>query len=161
MVVLACLAASPLRGQQPAPCTDDPEHAAFDFWLGEWDVFVGDGQRAGTNRIEKAERGCLVIEHWTGAGGGTGTSMNFYDPARGLWRQVWVSSNGVLIEIEGGIRDGSMVLQGTLTDVAGEQTPFRGTWTPLDDGAVRQHFEISEAGDGTWSTWFDGRYVRR
>jgi hypothetical protein len=71
-----------------------------------------------------------------------------------------VSSNGVVIDIEGGLRDGSMILSGRLTNPAGESRPFRGTWTPNADGSVRQRFEISEDGR-TWSTWFDGRYVRR
>jgi hypothetical protein len=31
------------------------------------------------------------VENWTGAQGGTGTSLNFYSPVAGLWRQVWVS----------------------------------------------------------------------
>jgi hypothetical protein len=76
--------------------------ADFDFWVGEWDVTVPDGRRAGTNHIEKMERGCLLVERWTGAVGGTGMSMNYYDPAKARWLQLWVSSNGVVIEIEGG-----------------------------------------------------------
>jgi len=155
--------AAPLAAQNapPTPCQDSARFGEFDFWVGEWDVFVGNGSRAGTNRIEKVEQGCLVIEHWNGAGGGTGTSVNFYDPGRRVWRQLWVSSGDVVIEIEGGLRDGSMVLEGTLTDTQGQSQPFRGTWTPGPDGSVRQHFEISQDDGATWSTWFDGRYVRR
>lgn len=160
---LALLAVStPVAAQNapPAPCQDSARFAEFDFWVGKWDVFIRDGTQAGTNRIEKIERGCLLVEHWTGAAGGTGKSFNFYDPGRRAWRQVWVSSADVIIEIEGGLRDGSMILEGTLTDTRGRSQPFRGTWTPNPDGSVRQHFEISEDG-ATWSTWFDGRYVRR
>ena len=147
----------------PEPACEDGagRYADFDFWVGEWDVFQQDGRQAGTNRIERAERGCLLIERWTGARGGTGTSINFYDPARELWRQVWVSFDGTVIEIEGGLRDGSMVLEGLLVGRGGGSQPFRGTWTPHDDGSVRQHFEISSDGGRTWATWFDGRYVRR
>jgi hypothetical protein len=157
------LSAAPATAQTPppAPCETGGRYADFDFWVGEWDVSDTDGRLAGTNRIERVERGCLLIERWTGAGGGTGTSMNYYDPAKARWLQRWVSSNGVVIVIEGGLRDGSMVLAGALINADGTSQPFRGTWTPNADGSVRQHFEISADGGQTWANWFDGRYVRR
>lgn len=161
LALLLSLAASTAVAQTPpTPCAAGAHFDDFDFWVGRWDVFVGDGSQAGTNRIEKTERDCLLVESWSGAGGGTGTSINFYDPGRELWRQIWVSSNGIVIEIEGGLRNGSMVLEGTLTDAAGRSQPFRGTWTPNADGSVRQHFEISQDEGRSWATWFDGRYVR-
>jgi hypothetical protein len=164
LLVLAALAAAGPAATQdapPTPCTTGGVYDDFDFWVGDWDVFVPNGDQAGTNSIEKIEAGCLLLENWTGAAGGTGKSINFYDAARDVWRQVWVSSNGVLIEIEGGLRDGSMVLEGTLTDAGGGSQPFRGTWTPNEDGSVRQHFEISNTDGLGWATWFDGRYVRQ
>ena len=39
-----------------------------------------------------------------------------------------------------------------------QRQPFRGTWTPLEDGVVRQHFEQSGDDGATWTTWFDGYY---
>jgi hypothetical protein len=162
VTVAVLLTALPLAAQvPPAPCEDGGRYADFDFWVGEWDVFAPNDQQAGTNRIEKTERGCLIVEHWTGAAGGTGTSVNFYDPTRTRWRQLWVSANGVVIDIEGGLRDGSMRLAGALINAAGQRRPFRGTWTPNADGSVRQHFEISADEGRTWTTWFDGRYVPR
>jgi len=164
LALVGVLAAAPAAAQDapPAPCqADQAPYTDFDFWLGAWDVFVPNGDLAGTNRVEKIERGCLLLENWTGSAGGTGKSINFFDPARARWRQVWVSADGVVIEIEGGLRGASMVLDGTLTNAEGETRPFKGTWTPNEDGSVRQHFEISEDRGGTWATWFDGRYVPR
>jgi hypothetical protein len=161
-LALGLSAATALHAQTPppTPCEVGAPYTDFDFWIGDWDVFA-QGGLAGTNRIEKTEHGCLLVEHWTGAGGGTGTSVNFYDPGRERWRQVWVSSSSGVIEIEGGLRDGAMVLEGTLVSAAGQSQPFRGAWTPNADGSVRQHFEVSSDGGRTWTTWFDGRYVRR
>ncbi len=34
----------------------------------------------------------------------------------------------------------------------------RMTWTPLDNGYVRQHWEVTSDGGTTWSTAFDGEY---
>jgi hypothetical protein len=160
-VLGASTASADAQAPPAAPCETGDRHAEFDFWVGEWDVYMPDGRQAGTNRIEKAERGCLLVEHWSGAGGVTGTSVNFYDPARALWRQLWVSVDGGLIEIEGGLRGGSMILEGFLIGPDGSRQTFRGAWTPNADGSVRQHFETSGDGGRTWETWFDGRYVRR
>ena len=41
----------------------------------------------------------------------------------------------------------------------GQVTKHRITWTPNDTGGLRQHWE-SSAGDGKWSTTFDGAYTR-
>jgi len=140
------------------PCEYIPEFQQFDFWLGNWQVLGPDGSFQGTNRIEKTQGGCLVLENWQGAGGSTGTSMNFYDPHAGEWVQVWVSP-AVQLTIRGGIVDGSMVLTGHVYYVQnGDRRPFRGTWTPLAEGVVRQHFEESQDGGQTWKTWFDGYY---
>lgn len=140
------------------PCEHIPEFSQFDFWVGDWRVLDPNGTLQGTNRIEKIEGGCLLLEHWNSAGGSTGTSMNFYDLRAGEWVQIWVSP-GLQLEIRGGLVDGSMVLTGHIYYVqSGDQKPFRGTWTPLDDGVVRQHFEESSDGGETWVTWFDGYY---
>jgi hypothetical protein len=134
-------------------------YRAFDFWLGRWDVHLEDGRLAGTNRIESAAQGCLIREAWTGQGGGQGFSMSFYDPAADRWRQVWVSG-GSLIEIAGGLDDQSMVLSGEITDRrTGDVRPFRGRWTPLPDGRVRQFFEEYQDDKG-WQSWFDGIYTK-
>jgi hypothetical protein len=161
-LVWAALAASPALAQNapPRPCESGGHYEDFDFWVGEWNVFTPDGRKAGTNRIDKTENGCLILERWTGAGGGTGTSVNYYDPSRETWAQLWVSGNGVVIKIEGELRDGSMVLEGVLIKPGGDSQPFRGTWTPNPDGSVRQFFEISTDQGATWTSWFDGRYVR-
>ena len=47
-----------------------------------------------------------------------------------------------------------------LAQTRGTVKAFRGTWTPNPDGSVRQHFEISADDGATWTTWFDGKYVR-
>ena len=143
------------------PCEYDERFRQFDFWIGHWEVTGAQGQVAGTNKIEKAEQGCMLLERWTGRSGGTGTSMNYYDTAKGKWVQVWVASAGYSIHIEGGLEDGKMRLVGELIGGDGSATPFRGTWTPLDDGRVRQFFEQSTDEGKTWTPWFDGYYARK
>ena len=143
-----------------APCEYDPRFSEFDFWVGRWAVRDRAGNPQGENRIEKAERGCVLVERWSGTTGGTGISMNYFDPAAGQWVQVWVSPT-LQIDIRGGLEDGAMRLLGTVFYLHNDQRlPFRGTWTPQPDGVVRQHFEQSTDDGETWATWFDGYYPR-
>jgi tetratricopeptide (TPR) repeat protein len=141
-----------------APCEFDKTFRQFDFWIGDWRVVDGSGAFQGTNKIEKLENGCLLVEKWSSANGSTGTSMNFYDAAAGQWVQLWVSPT-IQIDIRGGLEGQSMILTGNIHYLQSEQDfVFRGTWTPQAEGVVRQHFEQSADRGGTWTTWFDGYY---
>jgi hypothetical protein len=54
-----------------------------------------------------------------------------------------------------------MLLVGQIHHVAsGTTQPFRGFWSLLEDGRVRQLFEPSNDGGVTWTTWFEGYYTR-
>ena len=164
-VLLLAGGSADLSAQNAPPSCEELEvHRQWDFWIGEWDVVVNDSTRtqAGSNTITAMHTGCALSENWVGASGSTGSSINFYDGARGVWRQVWVAP-AYVIEIEGGLSDdGAMVLTGELrTFVSKTTSPFRGTWRELEDGVVNQLFEIANPETGEWTVWFDGLYTRR
>ncbi|MEN8145329.1 MAG: hypothetical protein ABFS14_10305 [Gemmatimonadota bacterium] len=162
-LLFAAAAALPSEAAAQAPgqqCVDNPKYSEFDFWVGDWTVTNAQGNTAGTNKIEKIEKGCLLLESWTSARGGTGTSINYWDPVAENWTQVWVSAGSTIIRLQGGLKDSAMVLEGTWQNPSGQITPMRGTWTPLEDGSVRQLFQVSNDDGATWSVWFDGNYVR-
>lgn len=141
------------------PCTA-PEFSQFDFWLGEWEV-TADGRVAGRNSIVKLLGNCVIQESWKGASGTEGRSLNVYDSSRGRWHQTWVDSSGGLLQLEGGLRNGSMVLEGTqLDDETRATTRERITWTPARDGSVRQLWEYSTDDGKSWKPRFDGQYRR-
>ncbi len=147
---------------QPAPPCSAEQHDDFDFWVGTWNVYApGGGPYQGVNLIEKVNGGCLITEHWQGAQGSVGDSMNYYDPFAEAWRQVWVSA-GAIIDYTGGLNeDGAMELTGEIFYPAnGARAPFRGIWTAQADGTVRQHFEQQNP-EGEWGVWFTGIYVRQ
>lgn len=147
---------------QAFPCEHQQGFRDFDFWVGEWDVHLANGTYAGSNVIESTERGCVLTERWAGAGGGTGMSINYLDKSSGEWVQVWNAANGSQIVIRGGLTDDGMALEGYINDVAsGTTAPFRGLWTPLPDGRVRQYFEQSNDDGKTWVPWFEGFYSRK
>lgn len=170
MIFIAGFAASlslggtALAQQGPPPGCGAMEQADdFDFWVGNWNVYDQNGQFGGTNSIQKRSNGCLILEEWTSATGGDGTSMNYYDPTSESWRQVWMGSNNY-INYEGGLtEDGEMVLEGEITYFGAngsQSSPFRGRWTPNEDGTVTQHFQQYDAENDVWNDWFIGRYVR-
>jgi len=151
----------PRRGQvRSKPCSG-PEYRQFDFWLGEWDVAWVNGKPAGTNRIQAVLGGCALEESWRGARGTRGTSLNYFDPVSRRWSQLWIDDTGLVLRLEGGVENGSMVLAGDARGAKGSAARHRITWTPLPGPRVRQHWETSADGGVTWTTVFDGIYVRR
>jgi hypothetical protein len=147
--------------EEAFPCEHDPDFDAFDFWVGEWDVHLADGRKAGTNSVRSEQHNCVVVERWQSASGGGGMSINYLDKTDGKWVQVWNDPSGNQIDIRGGLTDEGMLLEGSIHYVAnGTTLPFRGLWTPLPDGRVRQYFEQADDG-GTWTPWFEGFYSRR
>lgn len=139
------------------PC-NTPEFRQFDFWLGDWDVeSAASPGTVSRNRITAINDGCTLREEYTTPAGYAGTSLNFYDAARKVWHQTWIDNQGGALYLEGVPEGESMVLRSP--GAAGQVQRIR--WTPLDDGRVRQHWEQTTDGGGTWVTVFDGYYRRR
>ena len=135
----------------------DPRSHHFDFWIGNWEVVNANGTVAGRNRIDAILDGCVLQESWTGTSGSAGTSLNFFDTGRGKWRQVWVWREGTTLELEGGLVNGAMVMEG---DSVEDDKPVRNriTWTRRSAGKVNQLWEVSADNGKTWKAIFDGMY---
>ena len=140
-----------------AACAD-LQYRQFDFLLGDWNVATVDGKLVGHDHIEKTYGSCVVEEHWTSVDGGTGGSFSMYDMSRKLWHQTWVDSTGTLVVLEGGLKDGGMVMSGEMTD-GGKRVQDRMSWTPKD-GKIRQLWETSADGGKTWTIIFDVYYSK-
>lgn len=149
---------------KPPPACATGDHRAFDFWIGVWDVTAaGQAQPSAVNSISREHGGCVLREDYTTKGGYTGMSMSFFDGAQKKWHQTWMGADGSALFIAGGLNDqGEMVLSNSNTPYYREGMPInRITWTPNKDGSVRQHWQASQDGGKTWSTVFDGLYVKR
>ena len=146
-----------LPGFVRAACAD-LAYRQFDFWQGEWNVATADGKLVGRDRIEKDYGGCVLQEHWTSVDGGTGGSVTIYDNSRKLWHQTWVDSTGTLVVLEGGFKDGAMVMNGEMTQ-DGKRVQDRMSWTPQGN-KIRQLWETSSDGGKTWKTIFDVYYSK-
>lgn len=143
------------------PCLSSENYRHFDFWLGEWDVYVG-GNKVGENSITLATGGCAIHESYTTAGNYAGQSINYYDPIDKLWHQHWVGSSGDTynyLEIDRG--EGMLQFLSKFMTAQGQITLSRLTFTLNDDDTVRQLFETSYDDGETWAQAFDGLYKRR
>jgi hypothetical protein len=138
-----------------------PEYRQFDFWLGQWEVRTPDGKHAGTNSITRILGGCVLQEHWSGVRGMHGTSFNIYDGSTGRWHQTWVDDRGTLLTLDGQLENSAMVLRGETHGRDGTTEAQRITWSRLANGRVRQLWESSRDGGGSWHVVFDGTYIRR
>ena len=145
--------------QQPPDCTA-AVYRQLDFWVGEWDVSL-QGRQVGTNTITSEEKGCLIHENWRDARGGTGQSFNFYDRQDGKWHQVWVSSNGAVLDLAGSFENGRMLYKGESKRPDGTVVLNELAFSANPDGTVRQHWQVSVDGGKTWNTTWDGLYKRK
>ena len=165
LLVSPGLAAS-ARAQTGAPCASDSTYSALDFWLGEWDVLVGD-QIVGTNRITRVLKGCAVLEEWRDTMGGEGRSLFYVEPGTHRWKQVWVTDDARQVggtkekHLIARLPDGGVRFQGELPLPDGGLVLDRTTLTPLRTGEVRQLIETSRDGGTTWRAGFDARYRKR
>jgi ketosteroid isomerase-like protein len=139
----------------PASCGDAAYHQ-FDFWTGDWDVFdVGSPTKVAHARVDTILQGCVLREDYRSKNGHEGQSFTIYDASRKLWHQTWVTSDGVLLEIEGRFDNNEIVLSGK--NQKGELV--RGAWKAVN-GEVRE-FAQKSADDGkTWDPWFDIMFRR-
>ena len=153
---------------QPAtvsPCEQLAAFAAFDFWVGEWDVYDNGApdDKVADSTIQRLHNGCAVVELWQPLRGAGGSSLNHLDPATGRWHQKWVGAAPGMVEFEGGPVANAMVLAGYWANVGGPGKTglVRMTYTPQADKSVRQHGEVSYDHGVTWETSFDLIYRRK
>lgn len=145
------------------PCSGE-NHAALDFWVGEWDVYRnGSETLVAHSTIEKLYAGCAIRETWMPLSGKSGGSLSGYDPATGRWHQTWVGSTAGVVHFEGGPAEGKLVLTGWWAGSGpnGEDGLTRMTYSRVQHGAVRQFGEFSSDHGLTWAASFDFIYRPR
>jgi len=158
MVVVAVLLAGNLPSRTFAAQPTAPPHCAalsyrqFDFWAGDWDVFdVGSPIQVAHAKVDLILDGCVLREDYQGTDGHKGQSFTIYDAARDVWHQTWVTNRGELLQIEGKLDAGVMILTG---EDHTKHTLIRGWWKPMN-GEVRETAATSSDDGKTWKPWFD------
>jgi tetratricopeptide (TPR) repeat protein len=145
------------------PCMVDPHLREFDFWVGEWDVFVrGTNTRAGSSKVQVISNGCALLENWE-APPGNGKSINYIDPTNHKWKQAWAGSNtnGTQEFVNGEYKDGAMRFSFESINPQGQKIMGRFIFYNEKPGQVRQFNEISSDGGKTWVTSYDFTYIKK
>jgi len=136
----------------PPPCSQ-PEARQFDFWIGTWDLFWGEGDaQKGVNVITAELGDCVVEENFAGDGGGTefiGNSVSVYNAKSGKWRQTWVDNRGGYLVFEGGMEDDRMVLYGS-GEQNGETFLTRMIFADIEKDSLTWNWERSTDDGATW-----------
>ncbi|QEC66124.1 tetratricopeptide repeat protein [Panacibacter ginsenosidivorans] len=145
------------------PCMSDTHAREFDFWVGEWDVYVtGTTNYAGHSLVQVISGGCAILENWDSPSS-TGKSINFIDPNTNKWKQSWAGSyaNGVQEFINGEYRDSAMHFDFERKNAQGNKTMGRFIFYNQGPNQVRQFSESSADNGKTWTTNYDLTYKRR
>jgi tetratricopeptide (TPR) repeat protein len=145
------------------PCLTNPHAREFDFWAGEWDVYItGTKNYAGHSLVQIISNGCALLENWDSPNS-TGKSINFIDPNTNKWKQSWVGSyaNGVQEFVNGEYKDSSMRFDFETKDPIGRKLIGRFIFYNEGPNQVRQFNETSVDGGKTWVTSYDFTYIRK
>lgn len=103
----------------------------------------------------------MIEENWTGSTGFQGKSFNTYNPIDSSWNQVWVDVGGATYHFKGQFKDNVMQLKGTTLGRNGQKILFDMSYTPQEDGAVRQLWKLSNDEGENWNVAFDGMYRKK
>jgi hypothetical protein len=161
-VVLCGLHLQPVLAQSAPPCTA-PEHAQFDFWVGDWEVRWTDpekGEQRGRNRVRRTLDGCVILEQFDGRPGTPlqGISVSTLDSKSKQWKQVWVDNSGNHLDFEGGFAEGRMTL---LRAPAGSGSLQRMVFSEIKPDSLTWDWQLSKDGGATWATQWRILYTRR
>jgi len=146
------------------PCRATEVSRNLDFWLGDWDVYVGQ-ELAGRDMVERILDGCGVTERWKGSGDphDEGFSLFAYDARKDLWTQTWVTGDsgqpgGIKVKVLRAHSSASTTFQGEIEGKSGAVYYDRTILTAMPGGRVHQQIQVSRDGVA-WRTGFDAIYV--
>jgi ketosteroid isomerase-like protein len=167
LFVFCCLLGAANAQTGKLPCSR-PEYRQFDFWIGEWEAFGTNGQKAGDSRISLRLDSCIILEEWTSAAlqqglRYAGKSFNTYNAVTKQWQQTWVDNVGGTNEyMQGRYENNQMVFYSTPFKFNKDSVAIRKmTFTSLSADKLRQHGEISKDEGQAWTTEYDLEYRRK
>ncbi len=152
---------------QQLPCSKQ-EYRQFDFWIGEWEAFGKNGQKAGDSKVSLILDSCIILEEWTSASVTkglryAGKSFNTWNAATKQWQQTWVDNAGGTNEyLLGKFENSQIIFSSKPFPVAKDTMAIRKmTFTNVSPIRLRQHGEISKDNGVTWATEYDLEYRRK
>jgi hypothetical protein len=152
---------------QKLPCSN-PVYRQFDFWVGDWEAFGKNGQKAGDSKISIILDSCIILEEWASAGVQqglryAGKSFNTWNAAEKQWQQTWVDNTGSTTAfVEGKYENNKITYKTKPFAFSKDSMAIRKlTFFNLGTDKVRQLGEISKDNGVNWATEYDLEYRRR
>ncbi len=146
------------------PCKFDKNYRKFDFWLGEWDVYIanGKGPKIAESSITLSNGDCGILENYRPQRFAGGNSISYYDSSDKRWKQEWVAGGSTSHYVEPeNYTEGNMQLVAPAQSPQGKPTLLRMIYYKNDDGSVRQLMQSSADNGKNWNAVFDGLYKKK
>jgi ketosteroid isomerase-like protein len=152
---------------QKLPCSN-PVYRNFDFWLGQWEAFGTNGQKAGDSKVTLILDSCIILEEWTSAGlqqglRYAGKSYNTYNRLTKQWQQTWVDNVGGSTEyLQGKYEEDKIIFKSLPFKIKKDSFAVRRlTFYKLSNDKVRQYGEISTDDGATYTVEYDLEYRKK
>lgn len=145
------------------PCFTQPHHNDFDYWVGEWDVYVtGTNNLIGKSSITKEDGGCSIHEFFKSlVSPQSGNSISYYNTKNQKWEQLYVGSGGGnTFYTDGEYKDGKMHFTYNL-NYNGTLYPGNFIFYNISPDEVRQYQDYTVDGGKTFKVGYDFTYKRR
>jgi tetratricopeptide (TPR) repeat protein len=147
------------------PCKTRPHARDFDFWIGEWDVYLNSypNHRVGSSVIQNVSGECTILENWQAFNNPfNGKSQNWYDTTTKKWTQLWIGAGGgYQYYTDGEYKDGAMRFKFNGPDANGVIQPGNFIFYNLGADKVRQYQELSIDSGKTFRVSYDFIYIRK
>lgn len=144
------------------------ESAAFDFWIGDWDLewYESDSSLAtGGNVISRLHGGHVIGERFTVLTGSqkgyTGESWSVYNPRTREWKQTWVDNQGSYLDFTGEITNGDRIFSRTVAKSDGSVIHQRMAFRKREKDSFVWDWESSTDGGKTWDLKWEIFYHRK
>lgn len=141
-----------LSGASDAELKTLPPARRFDFYLGDWSMRNGDVVERNLEVVSAFDgKGLSVTAREASDNSISAQSMFLYDEGKGLWRQIWMSKDGMVVVLEGGMEEGTMVLNQISQD--GKRTSgSRSVFSNISSDGFQYEWQQSSDGGATWET---------
>jgi len=147
------------------PCLYDDKYKKLDFFVGIWDVYIGDNyaDKVAVDTVSKFYGGCSIDEKfkWLGNSDYVGESISFFDNTSQRFRMCWAGKSGDIRNFEEmSSAQNSIVFFAVTTD--GKSLIHRKlaiTYNPADS-TIHEHIENSYDLGKTWQPDFDALFKK-
>ncbi len=141
------------------PCTSDDRYKKLDFWVGAWNIYDRNENLIAHSNISKREGGCTVFEDYRTLTGFVGSSINYFDDADEMQKQIWIDLNNSITRYQEVASDrDSLIMLAQRDSVNFNRMVFVHS---ANGDTVRQTFQNSPDAGKTWTNGFFGKYVRQ